>query len=101
MLSAYLLLAAAMFTIGLFGVLTRRNAVGILLGLELMLNAVNITILAFARFSEGARPVAGATFVVFVLTVAAAEAAVALALAVSVYRNRESVSVDAMTLLKN
>jgi NADH:ubiquinone oxidoreductase subunit K len=71
------------------------------MGVELMLNAVNLTLIAFSRFSISDRPIAGQTFVVFVLTVAAAEAAVALALAVSVYRNRETVDVDRINLLRS
>jgi NADH:ubiquinone oxidoreductase subunit K len=71
------------------------------MGVELMLNAVNLTLLAFSRFSVSPRPVTGQTFVVFVITVAAAEAAVALALAVSVYRNRVTVDVDKIDLLKS
>ena len=69
--------------------------------IELMLKAVNLTLLTFYRFSESDRPIAGQTFVAFIITVAAAEAAVALALAMSVYRNRETVDVDQINLLKS
>jgi len=97
----FLTVGAILFAIGLMVALSKRNAVGVLMGVELMLNAVNLTLLAFSRFSVSERPITGQTFVVFVLTVAAAEAAVALALAVSVYRNRETVDVDQINLLKS
>ncbi len=97
----FLTVGAILFAIGLMVALSKRNAIGVLMGVELMLNAVNLTLLAFSRFSVSERPIAGHTFVVFVLTVAAAEAAVALALAVSVYRNRETVFVDQINLLKS
>ncbi|RME46668.1 MAG: NADH-quinone oxidoreductase subunit NuoK, partial [Chloroflexi bacterium] len=92
-LTWYLTLAAALFCIGLFGVLSRRNAVAILIGVELMLNAVNINLLAFWRY---VRPVdaTGQIFAIFVLTVAAAEAAVGLALIISIYRTRKTINVD-------
>ena len=97
----FLVVGALLFCLGLAIALSKRNAIGVLMGVELMLNAVNLTLLTFSRFSETSRPIAGATFVVFVITVAAAEAAVALALAVSVYRNRDSVDVDRLNLLKS
>ncbi len=100
-LTHFLTVGALLFCIGLTVALSKRNAIGVLMGVELMLNAVNITLLAFSRFSVSANPITGQTFVVFVLTVAAAEAAVALALAVSVYRNRETVDVDKMNLLRS
>lgn len=96
----FLVVGALLFCLGLAIALSKRNAIGVLMGVELMLNAVNLTLLTFSRFSETDRPITGATFVVFVITVAAAEAAVALALAVSVYRNRDSVDVDRLNLLK-
>ena len=98
-LSWYLLLAAALFSIGFFGVLSRRNAVAVLMGVELMLNAVNINLLAFWRY---VKPVdaSGQIFAIFVLTVAAAEAAVGLALIISIYRTRHTVNVDELDLLK-
>jgi NADH:ubiquinone oxidoreductase subunit K len=71
------------------------------MGVELMLNAVNLTLVAFSRFSVSERPINGQTFAVFVITVAAAEAAVALALAMTVYRTRGTVDVDKITLLKS
>jgi len=97
----FLTVGALLFCLGLVVALSKRNAIGVLMGVELMLNAVNLTLLTFARFAEPDRPVAGATFVVFILTVAAAEAAVALALAVAVYRSRETVDVDQITLLRS
>jgi NADH-quinone oxidoreductase subunit K len=92
-LSWILTLAGALFCIGLFGVLTRRNAVGVLLGVELMLNAVNINLIAFWRYLEP-QLVAGQTFALFVIVVAAAEAAVGLALIISLYRSRQTINVD-------
>jgi len=83
--------------------LAKRNAIIILRGVELMLNAVNLALSAFSRFAAmpgGRPPLAGHVFVIFVITVAAAEAAVALALAVAVYRNRATVDIDQINLLK-
>lgn len=97
----FLTVGAILFAMGLGVALSKRNAIGVLMGVELMLNAVNLTLITFSRFSVSDRPVAGQTFVVFVITVAAAEAAVALALAVSVYRNRDTVDVDRLDLLKS
>jgi NADH-quinone oxidoreductase subunit K len=99
-LSWYLLVAAALFCIGLYGVFARRNAVAVLMAVELMLNAVNINLVAFWRYMTPDRSV-GMAWAVFVLTVAAAEAAVGLALIISVYRNRDSVIVDDLDLMKN
>jgi NADH-quinone oxidoreductase subunit K len=99
-LSWYLLVAAALFCIGLYGVFARRNAVAILMAVELMLNAVNINLVAFWRYMTPDRS-GGMAWAVFVLTVAAAEAAVGLALIISVYRNRDSVVADDLDLMKN
>lgn len=99
-LSWYLLLSAALFSVGLFGVLARRNAIAVLMGVELMLNAVNINLIAFCRYLTPDRSV-GLAWAVFVLTVAAAEAAAGLALIISVYRNRDSVDVEELDTLKN
>jgi len=98
-LSWYLLLAAGLFCIGFFGVLSRRNAVAALMGVELMLNAVNINLVAFWRY---VRPVdlTGQIFAIFVLAVAAAEAAVGLALMIAIYRTRRTINVDHIDLLK-
>lgn len=99
-LEHYLTVGAILFAIGVFLVLGKRNAVGILMGVELMLNAVNLTLVAFARFVESARPIDGQVFALFVIAVAAAEAAVALALVVTVYRHRDTVDIDRINLLK-
>jgi NADH-quinone oxidoreductase subunit K len=100
-LSWYLIVAAALFCIGLYGVLSRRNAIGILMGVELMLNAVNINLLAFWRHVEAVRgTLAGQVFAILVITVAAAEAAVGLALIIAVYRNRRTVDVDDVDSMK-
>ncbi len=95
-----LVLGALLFSIGILIALSKRNAVGVLMGVELMLNAVNVTLIAFARFVVSPRPLDGQVFAIFVITVAAAEAAVALALAVAVYRHRETVNVDEIDLLR-
>lgn len=98
-LSWYLMFAAALFSIGLFGVLVRRNAVAILLGVELMLNAVNINLVAFWRYGD-VTVMAGQVFAVIVFAVAAAEVAVGLALVISVYRRRNTVIADELDMLK-
>jgi NADH:ubiquinone oxidoreductase subunit K len=98
-LSWYLMFAAALFSIGLFGVLSRKNAVAILMGIELMLNAVNVNLVAFWRY-QSPEQIAGQAFAVIVLAVAAAEVAVGLALIISVYRRRSTVAADELNLLK-
>ncbi len=98
-LSWYLIVAAVLFCIGIYGVLARRNAVGILMGVELMLNSVNINLVAFWRYLTPS-DVAGQAFALFVLVVAAAEAVVGLALIISVYRNRGSIDAEDINLLK-
>ena len=109
-LSWYLIVAALLFSIGAYGIFARRNAVGILMAVELMLNAVNINLVAFWRYREllDINPnvpfftiTTGWAFAIFVLTVAAAEAAVGLALIISVYRRRDSVIAEDLDLLKN
>lgn len=97
----FLTVGALLFCLGLAVALSKRNAIGVLMGVELMLNAVNLTLVTFSRFSVSERPITGQAFAVFIITVAAAEAAVALALAVSVYRNRETVDVDQINLLRS
>ena len=97
----FLTVGALLFCIGLIVALGKRNAIGVLMGVELMLNAVNLTLITFSRFAVSPHPVTGHTFAVFIITVAAAEAAVALALAVAVYRNRETVDVDQLNLLRS
>ncbi len=99
-LEHFLVVGAVLFGVGLYMSLAKRNFVGVLIGIELMFNAVNLTFIAFSRFVESAEPLSGHVFVVFVITVAAAEAAVALALAVLLYRMRDTIDVDRMDLLK-
>lgn len=98
-LSWYLVLAAALFCIGVYGVLARKNAIAILMGLELMLNAVNINLLAFWRYRTP-QDIVGQAFVVIVFAVAAAEVAVGLALVISLYRRRNTVVADEIDMLK-
>jgi NADH:ubiquinone oxidoreductase subunit K len=98
-LSWYLLLSAALFCIGLFGVLARKNAIAILMGIELMLNAVNINLVAFWRYRTP-EMIAGQVFAVIVFAVAAAEVAVGLALIISIYRRRNTVVAEELSLLK-
>ena len=95
-LEAYLILAAALFCIGLFGVVTRRNTIGILLGVELMLNAVNINLIAFSHHLGSLE---GQVFTIFVITIAAGEAAVGLAIIIQLYRLRATVNVDEVRTL--
>lgn len=99
-LEHYLIVGAILFGIGLYLALAKRNFVGVLMGIELMFNAANLTLISFSRFVESANPIDGHVFVVFVVTVAAAEAAVALAIAVMLYRVRDTVEVDKLNLLK-
>jgi NADH-quinone oxidoreductase subunit K len=96
-LQAYLVLAAALFAIGLFGVVTRRNTIGILLGIELMLNAVNINLVAFARFN--ADP-AGFIFTVFTICITVAEVALGLALVILIFRVRRTAIADHLDILR-
>ena len=96
MLAESLALSAVLFTIGVIGVLTRRNAIIIFMCIELMLNAVNLTFVALSRFYG----VAGQVFVVFVMTVAAAEAAVGLAIIISLFRHKQTVNVQDINLLR-
>ena len=96
-LSDYLTLAALLFCVGLFGVMTRRNTVGILLGIELMLNAVNINFVAFARFH---RDPVGMIFTVFAIAVTVAEVALGLAIVILLFRVRRTVMADHIDLLK-
>jgi len=95
----FLLLSAALFCIGLYGVLARKNAVAVLMGVELMLNAVNINLIAFWRFLAPGTA-AGLAFAAFIFIVAAAEAAIGLALILSVYRNTRSVDPETLDTLK-
>ncbi|HET8576732.1 MAG TPA: NADH-quinone oxidoreductase subunit NuoK [Methylomirabilota bacterium] len=96
-LQAYLTLAAILFATGLFGVITRRNTIGILLGIELMLNAVNINLVAFARFRGD---VAGMIFTVFTIAITVAEVALGLALVILIFRIRRTVVADHLDILR-
>jgi len=96
-LHAYLVLAAMVFAIGLFGVVTRRNAVGILLGIELMLNAVNINLVSFARFHAD---LAGLVFTLFTIAITVAEVALGLAIVIVIFRVRRTVEADHLDLLR-
>lgn len=98
-LEAVLAVAAALFCIGLFGALSRRNMVGVLMGVELMLNAVNINLIAIWRYLEP-RFIGGPTFAIFIITVAAAEAAVGLAMMIAIYRAWQTSNVDSVDSLK-
>ena len=93
----YLVVAAGMFCIGVYGVLARRNAVAILMSVELMLSAVNINLIAFSHHLQN---VIGQVFAVFVICVAAAEAAVGLGIILAFYRNKETVNIDEMSLMR-
>jgi len=93
----YMVLSAALFTLGLVGVMTRRNVIIILMSIELMLNAVNINFIAFSYQLQNA---IGQVFAVFVIVVAAAEAAVGLGIILAFYRNKETVNIDEMSLMR-
>ncbi|MEK9136882.1 MAG: NADH-quinone oxidoreductase subunit NuoK [Bacteroidota bacterium] len=93
----YLFLSAALFTIGVVGVLTRRNVIVILMSIEIILNAVNINLVAFSHYL---RSIDGQIFALFVITDAAAEAAVGLGLIIALFRNKETVNADEIDLLK-
>lgn len=102
-LSWYLIVSAALFCIGLYGVMARKNAIAIFMSIELMLNAVNINLVAFWHYhtqSQSAPHVTGLVFVAMVFVVAASEVAVGLALIISAYRRRQTVIIDDLTLLK-
>lgn len=96
-LNNYLILSAILFSIGTIGVLTRRNAIVIFMCIELMLNAVNLTFIAFSKYLGN---IDGQVFVFFVMTVAAAEAAVGLALMIAFYKNKESIDVEDVNIMK-
>ena len=98
-LQAFLLLAAMLFCIGVWGLINSRNAVRVLMSIELMLNAVNINLMAFSSYVDGDL-IRGQVFTVFVITVAAAEAAVGLAILLSLYRNRVTVDMEQFNLLR-
>jgi NADH-quinone oxidoreductase subunit K len=110
-LNYYLLLSAALFTIGVIGVMVKRNPIVIFMCIELMLNAVNLTFIAFSRYAStvnlaggytnlGHNPVDGQLMVIFVMAVAAAEVSVGLGILVSIFRNKTSINVDEIDLMK-
>jgi NADH-quinone oxidoreductase subunit K len=96
-LSSYLIVSALLFTVGVIGILIRRNAIILFMCIELMLNAVNLTLIAFSQFLGN---IEGQILVFFVMTVAAAEAAVGLAIIISIYRNKLSLDIDSLNLLR-
>ncbi len=96
----HLLLAVALFTVGMAGALSRRNAILILVGIELMLNAANLSFVTFWRFGPKPDPQTGLMFALFSIAVAAAEAAVGLALVISLFRHRRTTSIDAAGTMK-
>lgn len=97
-LESYLIVAMILFTIGALGVLVRRNALTVLMSVEIMLNAVNLVFLAFARFHGGTQ---GHVVTFFVIAVAAAEAAVGLALCLGIFRHKKSINIDEMSALRD
>ena len=100
-LEHYLILSAVMFSIGLYGALAKRNAVAILMCVEIMLNAVNIALVAFSRYLvPNSVLLTGQVFAIFIITVAAAEAAVGLAIIIAIYRSRQSVDVEQADSMK-
>ncbi len=102
-LNHYLILSAALFSLGVFAVITRRNAIGVLMGIELILNAANINMVAFSRFGEtvgGASWLTGQVFSLFIIVVAAAEATVTLAIVLAIYRILRTINIDEVDLLK-
>ena len=97
-LTNYLFVSVILFSLGLFGVITRRNGVAVLMGIELILNAANLYFLAFARF--GRMNMAGHVYALFVIVLAAAEAAVALAIIINIFNNYNTINVDEVSGLK-
>ena len=102
-LSKFLVIAAILFIIGVAGVLTRRNIIVIFMSIELILNAANLNFIAFSRYLQdtgAGNPLAGQVFTLFVIVVAAAEAAIGLGIVIALYRNRETIWVDEIDLMK-
>jgi len=97
-LGHYLIISAALFSLGVMAVLTRKNAVNVLMGIELILNSANLNLVAFSRFTAG--NLDGQVFAIFIIVIAAAEAAVALAIVLSMYRLLKSVNLDRADTLK-
>ncbi len=98
-IQAFLIVSSGLFCIGIWGLLNSRNAVRVLMSIELMLNAVNINLMAFSSYVDN-NLIQGQVFTIFVITVAAAEAAVGLAILLSLYRNRVTVDMESFNLLK-
>ena len=98
-LEFFLLVAAALFCIGIFGLVTSRNAIRVLMSIELLLNSVNLNLMAFSNYLDP-EEVKGQVFAVFVIAIAAAEAAVGLAIVLAIYRNRDTVDMEQFNLLK-
>ena len=98
-LQSYLVISAILFSMGIYGVITRKNAVAILMGIELILNSANINFIAFNRFG-GLNTLDGHVFAIFVIVLAAAEAAVALAIIINLFKNIDSVDVSDADILK-
>jgi NAD(P)H-quinone oxidoreductase subunit 4L len=99
----FLVLGAVLFSIGLYGAISKHNAIAVLMGIEIMLNAVNITLVGFSFYNTVqpyARYLTGQIFVIFIITVAAAEAAVALAMIIAIYRRRDTVDVGEIDMMK-
>jgi NADH:ubiquinone oxidoreductase subunit K len=96
----FLILGSILFALGMYGVLSRRNAIGILLSIELMLNGVNLLMVSFARYLTSDQELAGQMFAIFIITQAAAEAAVGLAIVIAIYRQRRTIQVDQLDLMK-
>ncbi len=102
-LNHFLILGAILFCIGLYGAITKRNAIAVLMGIEIMLNAINITVVGFSFFNT-VKPyssyLTGQIFAIFIITVAAAEAALALAMIIAIYRKRSTVDVGEIDMMK-
>ena len=96
----FLVLGSILFSLGMYGVLSRRNAIGILLSIELMLNGVNVLMVTFSRYLPSDQELAGQMFAIFIITQAAAEAAIGLAIIIAIYRQRRTVQVDQLDLMK-
>ena len=98
-LTHYMVLSALLFAIGMFGVITRKNAIGILMSLELLFNAVNINMVAISRYAP--QPdITGQIFTIFIIAVAAAESVIGLAIILAIYKKRQTVNADEMDIMK-
>jgi NADH-quinone oxidoreductase subunit K len=97
----YLAVSAALFALGMLAVLTRRNGVHVLMGVELILNSANLNLVAFSRYGTGSAPLTGQLFAVFVIVIAAAEVAVALAIVLTLYRLRRTPNLDEADILRH